>query len=84
MPLAFGALRGDAIDEDRIRESGCSNPAIIFISVDLPQPEGPTMATNSPSPTVKLTSSTTCSAPASDAKLLRISVTSILARHSAT
>ncbi len=34
-------------------------PAIMFMSVDLPQPDGPTMAMNSPSRTVKLTSSTT-------------------------
>src|SRR5690349_2379414 len=50
-------------------ESGRTNPAIMFISVDFPQPEGPTTATNSPSPTVKLTSSTTCSNPLSDGKL---------------
>src|SRR5690606_29343697 len=43
--------------------SGLTNPAMILSNVDLPHPEGPTMATNSPSRTAKLTSSTTASAP---------------------
>ena len=34
--------------------SGGSRPARILSSVDLPQPDGPTTATNSPSPTAKL------------------------------
>src|SRR5580698_86954 len=55
-------------------------PAIRFSRVDFPHPEGPTMATNSPSPTVRLTSSITLSCPRSDGKLLRTSRTSILVR----
>ena len=57
---------------------------MMFISVDLPQPDGPTMATNSPSPTLKLTPSITGSAPLSDAKLLRDVLDDDLSGHSAT
>jgi hypothetical protein len=38
-------------------------PARIFSSVDLPQPEGPTTATNSPSPTPKVVRSRAATAP---------------------
>src|SRR5882672_9282040 len=58
--------------------SGRMKPAIMFIRVDFPQPDGPTMATNSPSPTVRLTASTTGRMPLSVAKLLLRSETSIL------
>src|ERR1700722_13867485 len=45
-------------------ESGCTNPTIMFINVVFPHPDGPTIATNSPSPTVRLTSAPTfCSEP---------------------
>src|SRR5688572_28988011 len=60
--------------------SGRTKPASMFSSVDLPQPDGPTMATNSPSRIVKLTSSTTQSNPWSDSKLFFRSRTSILVR----
>ena len=60
--------------------SGRTKPAIMFMSVVLPQPDGPTMATNSPSRTVKLTSSTTTRRPWSDSKLLLRPRTSILVR----
>src|SRR5688500_6617184 len=43
--------------------SGRSKPAMTFSKVDLPQPDGPTIATNSPSATSKLTSWTTGSSP---------------------
>src|SRR2546423_1794187 len=43
---------------------------MMFNSVDLPQPDGPTMATNSPWSTLKLTPSMTASAPLIDTKLL--------------
>src|ERR1700730_13482618 len=59
--------------------SGRSKPATTFINVDLPQPEGPTMASVSPSLTEKLTPSTTLSIPESEGKLLTMSVTTILA-----
>src|SRR6202158_6296685 len=36
---------------------GASSPAMTLSMVDLPQPEGPTIATNSPSLTVRLTRS---------------------------
>src|ERR1700733_4002161 len=52
----------------------------MFINVVFPHPEGPTMATNSPSPTVRLTSSTTCSVAPFDPNALRMPLTSILVR----
>src|SRR6188474_3740164 len=58
--------------------SGCSNPAITLSSVVLPQPEGPTTATISPSPTLKLTRSSTGSAPLSERKVFLTSWTTIL------
>src|SRR5579863_9312982 len=79
MPLALGSVRG--APSMRIEpESGCKNPTIMFINVVFPHPDGPTMATNSPSPTVKLTSSTTCSVAPFDPKDLRMPLTSILVR----
>src|SRR5215472_831390 len=42
---------------------GCSSPPRIESSVLLPQPEGPTIATTSPAPTVNDTSSSTSSTP---------------------
>src|SRR4029453_10858508 len=47
-------------------------------SVVLPQPEGPTTATSSPSPTLKLTRSSTGSGPLSERKVFFISWTTIL------
>src|SRR5689334_7334418 len=79
MPLTFGFERGTPSMETEPL-SGSRNPAIMFINVVLPHPDGPTIATNSPSPTVKLTPSTTCSGPFFAAKLLRTSRTSILVR----
>src|SRR5579863_34752 len=60
--------------------SGRMNPAIRLRSVVLPQPEGPTMATNSPSRTLKLTLSMTSRRPLSEANPLLTSRTSILVR----
>ena len=37
---------------------GIFSPVVSFMKVDLPQPEGPTMAMNSPSPTCSEMSST--------------------------
>ena len=37
---------------------GIFRPVVSFMKVDLPQPEGPTMAMNSPNPTCKEMSST--------------------------
>src|ERR1700722_19400874 len=79
MPLALGTVRG--VPSMRMTpESGCVNPTIMFMSVVLPHPEGPTMATNSPSPTSKLTSSTTCSALPFEPNPFRMLWTSILVR----
>src|SRR3984885_13515364 len=79
MPLALGSLRG--VPSMRIEpESGCMKPTIMFINVVFPHPDGPTIATNSPSPTVRLTSSTTCSVPPFEANPLRMPCTSILVR----
>src|SRR5690242_12335039 len=60
--------------------SGRTNPAIRFNRVVLPQPEGPTSATNSPSRTLKLTCSMTSRRPLSDSKPLVRPRTSILVR----
>src|SRR5215467_8920189 len=54
-----------------------SNPARIFRSVDLPQPEGPTTATNSPSATVKSMPSSATTVPRGVAYSLRKSLTQI-------
>src|SRR6187455_3073637 len=69
MPFGLGPMRSlpSTFTEPR---SGRSKPATMFISVDLPQPDGPTIATNSPSSTPKLTSSMTGSTPWFEAKLL--------------
>jgi hypothetical protein len=63
-----------------VPESGRMKPAIRFSNVVFPQPEGPTMATNSPSRTLKLTLSTTFRRPLSEANPLLSSRTSILVR----
>src|SRR5471030_59283 len=74
MPLGLGPRR--TVPSMRTSPSlGCSKPAMIFISVDLPQPDGPTMATNSPSFTSRLTPPTT----GSSLKFFLISLTTILA-----
>src|SRR5882757_10188664 len=79
MPLALGSVRGTP--SMRIEPaSGCTNPATMFINVVFPHPDGPTMATNSPSPTVRLTSSTTCSSAPFQANPLRMPFTAILVR----
>src|SRR3984885_12881705 len=52
----------------------------MFINVVFPHPDGPTIATNSPSPTVRLTSSTTCSVPPFNPNPLRMLFNSILVR----
>src|SRR5215475_4506051 len=58
--------------------SGASKPASMFISVDLPQPEGPTIATNSPSATSnEMPSTTGKTCPLAAEKLLRTSATAI-------
>src|ERR1051325_3608247 len=59
--------------------SGASNPASTFRSVDFPQPDGPTMETNSPSRTVNDMSSTADTRPSPALKLLHIALTAILA-----
>ena len=41
-------------------KSTSKSKSITFINVDLPEPDGPSMATNSPSSTVKLISFKTC------------------------
>src|SRR5690242_8848693 len=77
IPLESGRVRSvPSINTEP--PSGGMNPAMIFISVDLPQPEGPTRATNSPSWTVRLTSWTTSSRPFSEGKLFLRPLTSIL------
>src|SRR5204863_9474547 len=77
MPLGLGPSNA-APSTSALPLSGRSNPAMMFRSVDLPQPDGPTIATNSPSATEKLTPSTTASATPSETKLFLRSSTTIL------
>src|SRR5687767_10693125 len=77
MPLRFGPLRTSPFTFTA-PESGGRKPAMMFISVVLPQPEGPTMATNSPSFMSKSRPSMTCRRTLSFWKLLRMSWTWIL------
>ncbi len=44
-------------------EVGASSPAIMRKSVDLPQPDGPTSTTNSPSSTLRSMSASTLAEP---------------------
>src|SRR5215471_5592384 len=77
IPRELGLVSGapSMLTEPR---SGLSKPATMFISVDLPQPDGPTIATMSPSPTSKLMPSSTCKVPCSVVKLLPMPSTRIL------
>src|SRR5690242_14710579 len=77
MPLRFGPFRTTPFTFTA-PESGARNPAMMFNSVVLPQPDGPTMATNSPSPMVKSTPATTGSGPFSVGKLFLTLLTTIL------
>src|SRR5581483_1551642 len=79
IPLELGLVRG-APSMSTAPASGATKPAIMFNNVDLPHPDGPTMATNSPSRTLKLTFSTTDKRPLSEAKVFLRSRTSILVR----
>src|SRR4051812_30885635 len=78
MPLGLGPWR-TAPSMRTSPSLACSKPAMIFISVDLPQPEGPTMATNSPSATDRLTPPTTGRSCLPALKLFLILLTTILA-----
>ena len=53
---SFSSLAGERLAGERRsrRRSGVSRPATRFSRVDLPQPGGPMIATNSPSPTVEV------------------------------
>src|SRR5678815_4348543 len=73
MPLRLGPLRS-APSIRMVPRSARSKPAITLSKVDLPQPDGPTIATNSPSRTSKLTPSTTARSP----KFLPMPSTTIL------
>src|SRR5690349_12335883 len=70
MPLGLGRVTSTPSTRT-IPSSARSSPATMFMSVDLPHPEGPTMATNSLSATEKLTPSTTGSLEPLLAKPLR-------------
>ena len=50
-------------DNEIVPASGFSNPAIIRNTVVLPEPDGPSIAKNSPSPMSRLTSSAAVTAP---------------------
>src|SRR5262245_6957438 len=64
-------------------ESGRSKPAMIFISVDFPQPDGPTIASVVPSGTSKLIPPTTSRRPLSVLKPFLMSCTETFGVRSA-
>src|SRR5438874_9451881 len=79
MPLRLGPR--DAVPSIVTRpSSGRSKPATMLRSVVLPHPEGPTSATNSPSPTARSIPRSTGSGPWSVAYVLLTFSTAILAR----
>src|SRR5262245_47451058 len=79
IPRESGLARGTP-SITTVPAAGRVNAAIRFSSVVFPHPEGPTIATNSPSRTLKLTLSMTSSRPLSKANPLETSHTSILVR----
>ncbi len=58
MPLIFSGPVTGAPPMWIVPLLGIFRPVVSFMKVDLPQPEGPTMAMNSPSPTCSEMSST--------------------------
>src|SRR5262245_5338300 len=79
MPFELGPLRSAPSARMRPR-SGRTTHATMRINGVLPLPDGPTRTTIAPSPTVKLTPSTTPREPSFVGKALPTSVTSILVR----
>src|SRR3569832_2308532 len=77
MPLGLGPLR-NAPSTCTPPASGARKPAMMFMSVVLPQPDGPTIATNSPSETSKFRSLMTSRRPLSDGNPLRMPCREIL------
>src|SRR3954463_4817936 len=77
MPFLLGPDCGAPFTSTR-PASGRSKPAMMLSSVDLPHPEGPTIATNSPLATEKLTFSTTGSVALLRTKPLLTASTTIL------
>src|SRR6267143_2782343 len=77
MPFRPGSRTGSSSTRTSPR-SGCSKPARTPRSVDLPQPDGPMTATNSPSATEKLRSSSTDTSPWRVWNVLETDRTSIL------
>jgi len=58
MPLIFSGPVTGAPPMVMLPRLGIFRPVVSFMKVDLPQPEGPTMAMNSPSSTFSVMSST--------------------------
>src|SRR5436190_9841851 len=79
MPFGLGSFRSTP-SVKTLPRSGRTNPATMFINVVLPHPDGPTITTVSPSPTEKLTPSTTPSVPPLVGNAFARSRTSILLR----
>src|ERR687888_776114 len=78
IPRRLGPRIGRPSIRTSPRSAG-SNPASTLRSVDLPQPDGPTMETNSPSPTVNDMSSRADTSPSPVLKLFQTPWTEILA-----
>src|SRR4029077_14723520 len=77
MPRGLGPATGSPSTLTSPR-SGRSKPAMMFSRVVLPQPEGPTTATNSPSETAKSIASSTGNGPSRVGKVFETSLTRIL------
>src|SRR2546430_13933502 len=74
IPRRLGARTGRPSINTSPR-SGCSNPASSLSRVDFPQPDGPTIATNSPTPTVKDISSRADTSPSPAPNLFQTPLT---------
>ena len=60
-------------------EVGVSRQPMMFIAVDLPEPDGPMMATNSPLPTLRSAPASACTAASPDPYTLVMAFSSIKA-----
>src|SRR5256884_9491812 len=74
IPRRLGARTGRPSINTSPR-SGCSNPASSLSRVDFPQPDGPTIATNSPTPTLKDISSRADTSPSPAPNLFQTPLT---------
>ena len=83
--IAFSTVQPAAVDVDACRRSAVSRPARMRSRVDLPQPDGPTMQTNSPGAIARsMPSSATTLAGPLEYSLRRFAIVTAAPRLSAT